>query len=104
LVAFEIGPFESRPMNDQPTLRSPRHAFSSSSARVIYVLRLLIGGAAAGFFLGALLGCFGGFLTGVLIDTWEVDLVGALLAALVLGAIGGIWGLILGLTDATPID
>ena len=93
-------------MNGQQTLiRSQRHATVSSSARrIVYVFRLLCGGAVGGFFLGSVLGSLGGFLAGIVNERWETGAVGVLLGGFILSTIGAAWGMILGLTDSAPVE
>jgi len=88
-------------MNGRQTfIPSTPHPFRSSTSRIIYVFRLLFGGAVAGFFVGSVLGSFVEFVVGVIADKWTVGAEGVFFGGLALSVVGAAWGLVLGLTDA----
>jgi hypothetical protein len=85
-------------MNGKSTLSSS--ATAPSPSRLIYVVRMMLGGAVAGFFLGSLIGCLGGFLAVLATESWEPSVGGIFAMGLVFSTLGAAWGLVLGLIDA----
>jgi hypothetical protein len=71
-------------------------------ARIVYCCRLVCGGAVGGFFLGTLLCGCGAILATSFNGQLAVSLDDVLVGGLGISAIGGVWGLVLGVTDRQP--
>jgi len=95
----------SHPLDSDDRLDSSlKRATLRGTARIVYCYRLVCGGAVGGFFLGTLLCGCGAILALSLRGQLTGSLEDVLLGGLCISIIGGIWGLILGLTDQQPFE
>src|SRR4051812_40067350 len=79
-------------------------ALSRAATRAVYCFRLVCGGAIAGFFLGTLIcGCAAIVATSVKTPS-TISLDDVLLGGFGISALGGLWGLFLGLTADSTIE
>jgi len=79
-------------------------ALSRAATRGVYCARLLCGGAVAGFFLGTLIcGCAAIVATSVK-SQLTITLDDVLLGGFGISALGGLWGLFLGLTADPTVE
>lgn len=75
-----------------------------AAARTVYCLRLLCGGAIAGFFLGTLICGCAAIVAVSIRNHLSISLNDVLLGGLCISILGGLWGLFLGLTDDPTIE
>jgi len=79
-------------------------ALSRAATRAVYCFRLACGGAIAGFFLGTLICGCAAIVAASVKSQLTVSLDDVLLGGLCISALGGLWGLFLGLTDGPTIE
>jgi len=79
-------------------------ALSRAATRTVYCFRLVCGGAIAGFFLGTLICGCAAIAAASIKSQLTINLDDVLVGGFCISALGGLWGLFLGLTADPTID
>jgi hypothetical protein len=79
-------------------------ALSRAATRTVYCFRLVCGGAIAGFFLGTLICGCAAIVAASVKSQSMISLDDVLVGGFCISALGGLWGLFLGLTADPTIE